>query len=407
MATWTTIATVAIGCASIAAALPVLVLCAQVLLAQVLLAHRATRTSAAAVERRRGVAEVAVLIPAHDEAAGIAATLRSVQAQLREGDRLLVVADNCSDDTARIARQAGAEVIERSDATRRGKGFALDFGVRQLAARPPAVLLIVDADCLLDAGTIDALTRSCTDTGRPAQALYEMTMPAGAGLRERVSAFAWRVRNYVRPIGWWCVGAPCQLMGTGMAFPYALLRDAPLASGNIVEDVQLGVDLALRGQPPVFVPQARVTSAFPVAATAAAEQRRRWEHGNLSVMLTQGPRLLAAGLRSASGGLLAMAADLMVPPLALLLQLHIALIAIDGLAYWLGAGAVPLIVSSCALALLALSIVAAWRLGGRDIIGLSELLLTAPAYALRKLPMYLAFLWRRQSAWVRAKREGE
>jgi hypothetical protein len=80
---------------------------------------------------------------------------------------------------------------------------------------------------------------------------------------------------------------------------------------------------------------------------------------------------------------------------------------LGALALWLGAGAAALIISSTALALLALSIVAAWDLAGRDVIAWSELLFNAPAYALRKLPMYLAFLWKRQSTWVRAKREGE
>jgi cellulose synthase/poly-beta-1,6-N-acetylglucosamine synthase-like glycosyltransferase len=382
-------------------ALPVLVL-----LSQVLLAHGGRRASKSTVTSGAD-AEVAVLIPAHNEAAGIEATLRCLKTQLRAGDRVLVVADNCSDDTAALARQAGTEVIERSDAVNRGKGFALDFGVRHLSARPPAMVLIVDADCLLDAGALDTLAELCSNTGRPVQALYEMNAPPGAGLRARVSAFAWRVRNRVRPLGWWVIGAPCQLMGTGMMFPWALLRDAPLASGHIAEDVQLGADLALRGRPPLFAPQARVVSTFPDGEAAAASQRRRWEHGNLALMFAHGPRLIAAGLRRADGHVLALAADLMVPPLALLMQLQIGLALLGALAWWLGAGAMPLVISAGALALLALSILAAWRLAGRDIIALSELLLTAPAYALRKLPMYLAFLWKRESTWVRAKREGE
>ncbi len=393
--------TYALAALCVLGALPVLVL-----LSQVLLAHGGRRASASTAASRTD-ADVAVLVPAHNEAAGIEATLRALQAQLRSGDRVLVVADNCNDDTAAVARQAGAEVIERSDAVDRGKGFALDFGVRHLSARPPAMVVIVDADCLLDSGALDTLAGLCGSSGRPVQALYEMNAPAGSGLRARVSAFAWRVRNRVRPLGWWVVGAPCQLMGTGMMFPWALLRDAPLASGHIAEDVQLGADLALRGRPPLFAPQARVTSTFPDSDDAAASQRRRWEHGNLALMFAHGPRLIAAGFRRADAGLLALAADLMVPPLALLVQLQLGLALLGALAWWLGAGALPLAISAGALALLVLSILAAWRLAGRDIIALSELLLTAPAYALRKLPMYAAFLWKRQSTWVRAKREGE
>jgi cellulose synthase/poly-beta-1,6-N-acetylglucosamine synthase-like glycosyltransferase len=384
------------------AALPVLVLAAQALLAS---GTRDAAQGSACTERS---ANVAVLIPAHNEAAGIGPTLHNVHAQLRTGDRLLVVADNCNDETAAVARRTGAEVIERSHATLRGKGYALDFGVRHLVTRPPSIVVIVDADCLLDPGAIDALVQACMLSGRPAQALYEMTTPAGAGLRARVSAFAWRVRNRVRPLGWLRIGAPCQLMGTGMAFPFDLLRDAPLASGNIVEDVQLGVDLARRGAPPLFVPHARVASEFPAADDAAAAQRRRWEHGNLALMLRHGPRLLVAALLRADARLLAMAADLMVPPLALLVQLQAGLLMIGALGWVLGwTGALPAALSAGALAVLAVAIGAAWHSAGRDVITWRELLFTAPSYALRKLPMYFAFLWKRESNWVRAKRENE
>src|SRR5438477_8086724 len=70
---------------------------------------------------------VAVLVPAHNEAGGILATLNDITRQLRPDDRLLVIADNCSDDTAAVAAAGGAEVSVRSDHTKIGKGFALDW----------------------------------------------------------------------------------------------------------------------------------------------------------------------------------------------------------------------------------------------------------------------------------------
>jgi cellulose synthase/poly-beta-1,6-N-acetylglucosamine synthase-like glycosyltransferase len=383
------------------AAMPVLVLGAQVALAGEATAPRG------AVPSRDASKEVALLIPAHDEALGIAATVHSVHSQLRAGDRILVVADNCSDDTAAIAREAGAQVIERAHATQRGKGYALDFGVRHLQANPPAVVLILDADCRLDPGSVDILADACLRSGRPVQALDEMDAPAGARLKARVSAFAWRVRNRVRPFGWWRVGAPCQIMGTGVAFPWPLLRDAPLATGNIVEDVQLGVDLALAGRPPMFEPRARVSSEFPASDEAATAQRRRWEHGNLAVMLRHGAPLLWAAVRRGDPGVAAMAADLMVPPLALLAQVQLALLGLSALGAWLGVGNLPLGIAVTSCAVLALAILRAWHVAGRDVIGWSELVFTAPAYMLRKLPMYFAFLWKREASWVRAKREGE
>ena len=97
-------------------------------------------------------------MPAHNESAAIAATLEDIKAQLRAGDRLLVVADNCTDDTAAVARLSGAEVVERQDSERIGKGYALDWGLRHLDKDPPDVVVMIDADCRLAEGAIDRLT---------------------------------------------------------------------------------------------------------------------------------------------------------------------------------------------------------------------------------------------------------
>jgi cellulose synthase/poly-beta-1,6-N-acetylglucosamine synthase-like glycosyltransferase len=196
-------------------------------------------------------------------------------------------------------------------------------------------------------------------------------------------------------------------MGTGMAFPWELIRKAPLASGHLVEDMQLGVDLALAGRAPLFVPQALVTSRFPETDAAAGSQRRRWEHGHLSTLLSFGPRLLWSGLTQGRLSAAALAIDLMVPPLALLMMLQVLLAAFNAivLGAWMGAWA-PAAVSACALLLLAWAVVQAWSRFGRDIVTLKELA-SAPLYALRKLPLYTGFLAKRQAEWVRAKRDGE
>src|ERR1700683_5764217 len=111
------------------ALIPTLLLAAQVIIA--IFPRRATPLNDVASPR------VAVIVPAHNESAGIRVALDSVMPQLMPGDRLVVVADNCTDDTAQVAAAAGAEVVERHDTSRRGKGCALDFGVRYLQLDPP------------------------------------------------------------------------------------------------------------------------------------------------------------------------------------------------------------------------------------------------------------------------------
>ena len=86
---------------------------------------------------------VAVLVPAHNESVNVLATIECLKRQLGSADRLLVIADNCNDDTAELARLAGALVIERHNFDLRGKGYALAFGVDHLRADPPEVVLVV------------------------------------------------------------------------------------------------------------------------------------------------------------------------------------------------------------------------------------------------------------------------
>jgi cellulose synthase/poly-beta-1,6-N-acetylglucosamine synthase-like glycosyltransferase len=349
---------------------------------------------------------IAVLVPAHNEEAGITSTITSVLNQLQAGDRLLVVADNCSDKTAEVAGAAGAEAHIRTDLHHRGKGYALDFGVRCLADNPPEILIIVDADCIVSPGAIDRLARASLQCALPVQALYLMRVPADSGPMKKVAEFAWIVKNLVRPLGFHRLGLPCQLMGTGMAFPWAAISSASLANGHIVEDMKLGIDLALEGKPPMFCPHALLYSTFPTSAAGTQSQRTRWEHGHVSMILSEAPRLFAEGIRRKKLDVIALALDLCVPPVALLTLLVLAL-STCALAFWFLTGALaPLVLATGVLGALGISILLAWWSYGRTTLSASNLGM-ALIYALAKIPLYLRFFVNRQVEWVRSKRDTE
>ena len=175
---------------------------------------------------------IAILVPAHNEAWGIEATLQTLLPQLATGDRLVVIADNCEDETAAISRQAGATVIERQNLELRGKGYALDFGLQFLAANPPDVVAIVDADCLVSPGSIEKIAQLAIEQTRPVQATYLLTRPARPSPKDAVSVLAFTVKNLVRPFGLRQLGLPNLLTGTGMALPWSLIHTVSLASGQ-------------------------------------------------------------------------------------------------------------------------------------------------------------------------------
>ncbi|HSV77817.1 MAG TPA: glycosyltransferase family 2 protein [Ramlibacter sp.] len=345
-----------------------------------------------------------VLMPAHDEAGGIAHTVAAVLAQLSPRGRLLVVADNCSDDTAAKARAAGAEVIERSDPFLRGKGYALAFGVARLRQEPPEVLLVLDADCVPAPGSLDTLAIRAAQLLRPVQALDLMLAQPGSPLRVRMAAFAWAMHNDLRPRGLYRLGLPCQLMGTGMALPWCCVREEDLASGHLAEDVRLGLSLADAGYAPCFCPEARVESWFPVDRGGLDSQRKRWEHGHLSTMLSAVPRTLWRGLRFHNAAAVALALDLCVPPLALLALL---VTLSCGLGAWIAGAdfAQQAFAAAAAVSAIgfAVAVLLAWWSVGRRWVTFAELV-SAPVYVLKKLPLYLSFAVRRQREWIRTSR---
>ena len=264
---------------------PVAVLCFEVLSA---ITQRVKLSPVLDDPQRRG--RLAVLIPAHNEASIISGTLAAIRPQLLPRDRLLVVADNCSDGTAAVAQAVGAEVASRTDALRRGKGFALDFGLRRLSEDPPHIVIIIDADCQPAPHCIDRLARACDQTGRPIQARYLMHSQVHATPRMKIAEFAWLVKNRVRPMGLHRFGFPTHLTGSGMAFPWSVIKKANLASGHIVEDLKLGVDLACAGSPALYCDAAFIDSMFPLTDKDSSTQRTRWEHGHLYVILTEGSK---------------------------------------------------------------------------------------------------------------------
>jgi len=395
------------GLTAIAAliALPVLVIAAQVIVASVLSVRSPRRPHADQITSDRSPRPaVGVLVPAHNEALGIRDTIESIFAQTSPGDRVVVIADNCTDETARVARDCGTEVVERRDAAQRGKGFALRAGLAHLGSgRPPEYVVVVDADCRLQPGCLDALVAQAATTGRPAQACYLMKPPGAPRAVDVVSALAVLVKNRVRPLAMARFGFPCLITGSGCVFPWAALQAHSFDGGNIVEDMQLAIDLALAGSSPSYCDDAVLFAALPDRPAAFVSQRRRWEHGHLRTVASQVPRLALAFLKTGRVELAAMLIDLAVPPLSLVVALNLTL-AIAGLVTAaLGAGWVPPVINAAALGLLTGSVGLAWWRFARDWMPF-RFLLSVPIYVLTKLPLYASFIFRRESTWIRTAR---
>lgn len=359
--------------------------------------------SSKAIQLEGRIPGTCILIPAHDEAKIIGQTLTRLSAILDSSTRVVVVADNCSDDTAAIVREHGFEVLERFDPKKRGKGFALAYGRDHLLAQPPECVVVIDADCYSDARSIADLARYSCATHSAVQAGYVFDPEHAASPKVQISNFAFWIKNVVRQRGRCRAGGAAILAGTGMAFPWKLFERASLASGSIVEDLELTVELVRAGAAPLFLEQAQVLSA---AATEQATigQRTRWEQGLLSVAASKAFELLKHGFSVMDRKIIFLAFHLLIPPLAFLVAVSVLIGAL------LFVGAIffgnwwPFVVLITPLGLALLGVLANWMLNGRLWLT-SRALATLPLYLMWKLPIYCRFFARKHVGWVRTDRD--
>jgi len=348
-----------------------------------------------------------VIIPAHNEAEGIGRTIQNMQRSLPSAAEILVVADNCTDETAKVASASGALAISRDDKKRRGKGFALAFARDYLESRDckPEAVVVIDADCKVSPNLISATASRAHRIGRPVQALNLLTVAADGAPIRQISAFAFLIKNLLRARGMFRIAGGITLLGTGMALPWSMFSKAPLATGNVVEDLRLSLSFAEARIPIDFYSHASVHSpAAPAEDTM--EQRRRWETGFLHTAVERALPLLVKGLASFSRYQVGVALHLMIPPITLLaISTIVGLAATFAYFLWTGSAlafSILLLVSILAFCVFSI----AWWKEGRTLLPFSNLI-AAPRYIAGKLPIYLDIARARKTSWTRTPRVTE
>lgn len=258
-----------------------------------------------------------VVVPAHDEEAGIERTVRSLLAldYPRDRFRVVVIADNCTDRTAALARAAGAIVVERRDLARRGKGHALAhaFAFSRESAVADAVV-VVDADTIAASNLLSAFAARLAQGEETLQAEYAVANP-DESWRTRLMAIAFALFHGVRSRTRERFALSCGLRGNGMCFTHAVLARVPYDAFSVVEDVEFGIAVARAGVRVAYVEETRVASEMPAGGRAAGSQRARWEGGRAALARADGLPLLRDAVARRSAMLADLAMDLLVPPL--------------------------------------------------------------------------------------------
>ncbi len=264
----------------------------------------------------------AFVIPAHNEQSGIAATVASALAATWPADRraVVVVADNCNDDTAAVARAAGAVVIERNDTSKRGKGYALERGFDAVLQHGAAgfdvdAVVVVDADSVVSENFLTACAARLAAGAQALQAEYGVRN-VHASWRTELMTLALAMFHTLRSNARERLGVSVGLRGNGMCFSRACLLAVPPQAYGLVEDVEHGIALGRAGVRVVAVNDAHVWGEMVSSSKASESQRRRWEDGRQALKRDVLPALLRDAVRTRSAVLLDLSLDVLVPPLS-------------------------------------------------------------------------------------------
>lgn len=240
-----------------------------------------------------------VVIPARDEEAQISAAVESALGSAYPSALrgVVVLADNCADGTASVARTYGAKVWERSDPARPSKGAALEWGLaRLLQSADWDAVVILDADSRLHPDFLAVMNSRLVDGARVVQGEREVVNAAStavAWLSQMSSAAQW----VLRPRGRARVGAAAKLFGSGMVIHREVLERCPWQVEGLAEDVEYWLALLRLGIHPVHEPAAVVSDVAPTDLTAARVQRSRWEAGKVSALHEHGVDLARVVIR--------------------------------------------------------------------------------------------------------------
>jgi cellulose synthase/poly-beta-1,6-N-acetylglucosamine synthase-like glycosyltransferase len=359
-------------------------------------AARAPRTPQPGRLERR----FAILVPAHDEASVIQRLLESVAVQTYP-QRLIdvfVVADNCTDDTAELARTHGAIVYERTDEELRAKGHALRWLIERVRGDADAYV-VLDADSVIEPRFISFMDARLDAGSLIVQAHYQV-LNADASSLSALRAAALASLHYLRPLGRSALGLSSGLKGNGMCFDARTLERHGWTSAGLAEDVELHLSLVSEGLRVEFAPEAVVRADMPTTYTEARSQNLRWETGRLAALRRDVLPLMRLGFIRRDPVAIDAAIEQVIPPLSVGLSVAVGCAAIGfalgdrivtGLAVFAAAGFLAHVVAG----------LVATRAPARSYRALAA----APAYVLWKLALYArALVGRADGPWVRTQR---
>lgn len=249
----------------------------------------------------------AVLIPAHNEARVLGQLIKSLDHQEypRHLYDIIVIADNCRDDTARVALETGANrVLNRRHDTLKGKGHALHYAFRELGFVgegdcPYDAAAVFDADNLVDPGYLGAMNSRLGAGETVIQSFVDSKNPDDSWVAAATSVMFWLNNRFILQARD-NLGLAAALSGTGMCISTRVLKEVGWSTQTLTEDLEYSMKALDHGYRTTVAAETRTYDEKPLTFYASCRQRLRWARGQVDVAVRYVPRLVARGLSELS-----------------------------------------------------------------------------------------------------------
>lgn len=224
----------------------------------------------------------AVLVAAHNEEKVIAGIIKSLKAQTYSAHMydIFVIADNCTDKTAEIARSLGVGVIERFDQTKKGKGYALEYAFDYIFSLDCGYeyAAIFDADNIVDKNFLFYINRKINTGARAVQGYLDSKNPYDSWLTLSYSLWYW-INNRLSQLSRDNLRMGARLGGTGLAIDLELIKEFGWGATCLAEDTEFTLKLILSDIKVAWEHSAVVYDEKPIGMDTSWNQRTRWTQG--------------------------------------------------------------------------------------------------------------------------------
>lgn len=237
------------------------------------------------------------IIPAHNEEAVVANLIESLKKQTynKELYDIYVIADNCTDNTAKVAREAGAIVYERFDETKKTKGYALNWFLQQKIKEdaPYDAFFVFDADNIVDKNFIKNMNKKLCQGEDVVQGYRDIKNPSDNWITAGYAIFYWQMHRFYH-LARYNLGLSPLLNGTGFMVKFDVVKPQGWDTVTLTEDIEFSLKRIIKGKKLGWATDAIVYDEQPTGFKQSWSQRSRWTVGHMQCIKTYTKQLAVA-----------------------------------------------------------------------------------------------------------------